>query len=289
MKWGISTYSLYGAMKSGRMDVFEAMKWMKEAGAEHVEIVPGLGFDIHEEGMPEKIRDTARELGLDISNYAAGGNFVAASSSYEEELEKAFRHVDAAARLGAERMRYDVASRPPAEATIDQFEADLAVIVKACRDIADYAAARGIVMSIENHGYHVQSSDRVLRILHEVGHPKFGLTVDIGNFMCADENSVAAVKKTIAHATMLHLKDFYLRPASRPPGEGWFTTVSGNYLRGAIFGQGDIDAYEVLRVIRSSGYDGYVSIEFEGMEDCLRGTQIALDNARRIWETVGQP
>jgi sugar phosphate isomerase/epimerase len=126
----------------------------------------------------------------------------------------------------------------------------------------------------------------VLTLVHAVNRDNFKTTIDIGNFMCVDEDSVAAVKRNIGYASMVHLKDFYLRPSYRNPGEGWFRTASGNYLRGAIFGQGDIDVWEVLRVIKHSGYDGYVSIEFEGMEDCLVGAKSGMDNALRIWNEV---
>ncbi|MNN92610.1 hypothetical protein D3C81_2109190 [compost metagenome] len=59
--------------------------------------------------------------------------------------------------------------------------------------------------------------------------------------------------------------------------------MGGNYLRGAIAGHGDLPLWDILRLIKNSGYDGYLSIEFEGMEDCRTGTRIALDNVRRIW------
>lgn len=283
MKLGVSSYSLFGAMSDGRMDILKAIDWIADHGGEHVEIVPGLGFNIDEPDLVERVVEKAAARGLDISNYAVGGNFIN-PDNYEAEVEKALRHVDIAARLGVKRMRHDAASRPPAEATIDRFEADLELVVKACRTIADYAAKFGITTSVENHGFHLQSSDRVLRLYHLVDRDNFKITMDVGNFMCSDENSVAAVKKTVPYASMVHFKDFYLRPSYLNPGAGWFQTVSGNYLRGAIFGQGDIDVRAVISAIKKSGYDGYISIEFEGMEDCVKGAAIGLENARRLWE-----
>lgn len=57
-------------------------------------------------------------------------------------------------------------------------------------------------------------------------------------------------------------------------------------MRGAIVGQGDIPIREVLQIIKNSGYDGYLSIEFEGMEECRLGTRLGLDNAKRIWNEL---
>src|SRR5690606_18492480 len=173
--------------------------------------------------------------GIEISNYAVGAQFAVDS---EEELRQAIEetkaHVDVAHRLGVKLMRHDVASRPPAEATIQQFEADLPKLVQACRDVADYAAQFGITTSVENHGYFIQASDRVPPSLANVARPNFKTTRDVSNFMCADENPLVAVNKNLGIASMVHLKDFYLRPASSPLGEGWFRTASCDYFPGAI-------------------------------------------------------
>ncbi|MEC0213382.1 sugar phosphate isomerase/epimerase [Paenibacillus ehimensis] len=285
MKLGLSTYSLYRAIDKKEMTVTEAIRWIADNGGEHVEIVP-IGYDLtNNPGLIEDIRKTADQAGLDISGYAVGANFVQATlEAYELEIEKTIRQVDIARDLGVKRMRHDVASRPIPETSIRQFEADLPRLVEACRRIADYAAQFDIVTSVENHGFYLQASDRVLRLVHEVDRANFKTTLDIGNFLCVDEDPVSAVSNNISFASMVHLKDFYRRPSYRNPGEGWFKSTHGNFLRGAIVGQGDIDMPEVIRVLKASGYDGYLSVEFEGMEDPRTGSRIAMDNVRRLWQ-----
>jgi len=269
------------------MDIFGVIDWISDQGGVHVEIAPGDYIDMEAAELPERIREHAERRGLVVSNYAVGGNFVEGDNdTLEREIEQAFRQVDIAHRLGVSRLRHDAAWRPREETTPAQFEADIERIAEACRRIADYAAPLGITTSVENHGFHVQSSERVLRLIHEVARPNFRLTMDIGNFMCADENSVAAVKRAVPFASMIHLKDFYWRPSYRDPGQGWFKTRTGDYLRGAILGNGDIEMREVLRVIKQSGYEGFLSVEFEGAEDCLKGTSIGLENARNMWNTI---
>ena len=68
------------------------------------------------------------------------------------------------------------------------------------------------------------------------------------------------------------------------PGSGWFGSRGGNYLRGTIIGHGNADAAKSLQLIRESGYDGYITVEFEGMEDNLQGIQLGLNNLRRFWQ-----
>lgn len=104
------------------------------------------------------------------------------------------------------KMRHDVAQS--ADRSIGNFNKQLERMAEACRQIADYALTYGITTSVENHGYFVQHSDRVQALIQAVDRPNFRTTLDVGNFMCADENSVAAVKNNISYASMVHIKDF---------------------------------------------------------------------------------
>ncbi|WP_438348118.1 sugar phosphate isomerase/epimerase family protein [Paenibacillus sp. FA6] len=283
MKLGISSYSLYQAMAAGDMTIQDVIAWVADIGAQHIEIVPNLGFDFNSNPeLEDQIREKAAEVGIDISNYAIGANFITdTEEAYEAEIQRVISEVDRVNRLGAKLMRHDVASR--SDTTIARFNEDLELITRACQRIADHANSYGITTSVENHGYYVQASDRVQTLIHAVDRPNFKTTLDVGNFLCVDEDPLSAVQKNMKYASMVHIKDFYVRPSHRNPGEGWFKSAGGAFLRGAIAGQGDLDMYEILRIVKQSGYDGYVSIEYEGMEDCRKGTKIAFDNVKRIW------
>lgn len=285
MKIGVSSYSLSRAIIAKQLTVVDTISWIADNGGQHIEIVP-IGFDLVDNPqLIEAIRSKASELHVDISNYAIGANFALQEESiYEQEINRVMKHVDIANGLGVKLMRHDVASS--SDTSIQQFLADLPRLTQACQRIADYASQFGITTSVENHGYYIQASDRIQALIHSVNRPNFRTTLDIGNFMCVDEDPLVATKKNISYASMIHLKDFFLRPANRNPGFGWLLTASGNYLKGAIVGHGDIDMWEALRIIKQSGYNGYLSIEYEGMEDCQLGTKLGLDNAIRIWNEV---
>ncbi|UKS30838.1 sugar phosphate isomerase/epimerase [Paenibacillus sp. HWE-109] len=285
MKIGVSTYSLYRALQSGEMDIFGVIDWVADQGAEHVEIVP-LGFELAGDfELAEKIHQKARSRGLEVSNYAIGANFLTDSvEAYQQEIARVKGEVEIAAKLGVKKMRHDVAKSD--DTSIGNFNRELGRMTEACQEIADYAQTFGITTSVENHGYFVQHSDRVQTLIQAVNRPNFRTTLDVGNFMCVDENPVAAVNKNLPYASMVHVKDFYLRPSYQNPGSGWFQTTQGNYLRGAIIGHGDIDMREVLRTVKHSGFDGYISIEFEGMEECKAGTLIGLQNVKRLWDDI---
>ncbi len=287
MKFGISTYCLYDKIKTSQMSVLDVIQWIADQSAEHVEIVPA-GYDLENNmELVDAIRRKAEGLNLELSNYAITANFVAGDEqACENEIARVMKHVDIAERLGVKLMRHDVAFRPAGEMTESHFHRDLDRMADACRRIADYAAQYGITTSVENHGHYIQASERVERLIRCVDRPNFRTTVDIANFMCVDEDPIQACKRNMPFASMVHMKDFYARPSDFDPGAGWGKSAGGNYLRGAILGHGDIHIREILRIIKSSGYDGFLSLEFEGMEDSLIGTRVGLDNMKRLWSEI---
>jgi len=286
MKVGLSSYSLYGILKSKEMSIIEAIQWVADQGGEHIEIVPNLGFKLEDNpALVDAIREKASVVGIDISNYAIGANFITeGEEAFQTEIERVKKEVDIANRLGVKFMRHDVASLPISDSTIKQFESDLPKLTKACQIVADYAGKYGITTSVENHGFFIQASDRVQSLINHVNRSNFKTTLDVGNFMCVDEDPVSAVKKNISYASVVHIKDFYLRQAHLYPGEGWMQTTSGNYLRGSIVGHGDINMREVIKVIKESGFNGYISVEFEGIEECKQASKMGMDNVRRLWD-----
>ena len=58
-----------------------------------------------------------------------------------------------------------------------------------------------------------------------------------------------------------------------PGGEAWG--------EGAIVGHGNVDVPPCLAALKTAGYDEFLSIEFEGMEDNKLALEIGLENLRR--------
>jgi sugar phosphate isomerase/epimerase len=290
MKVGLSTYSLVRELREETMTVLDVIQWIADHGGEHMEIVP-YGFSVVDNPeLADQINEKAASLGIELSAYSLPANFVQETEeAFHEEVERLKTHVDIVNRLGIKIMRHDVTAFTllPEEMTIHYFEKHFSKFVKGSQLVADYAAQFGITTTIENHGFNVQTSDRVQRVIHAVNRENFKTTLDVGNFLCIDEDPLVGVKKNINYAATVHFKDFYIRPYYENPGDGvWFRTVNENYLRGAIVGHGDLNIREIMKLVKNSGYDGYLTVEFEGMEDCKIGSKIGMDNVRRLWNEV---
>lgn len=73
-------------------------------------------------------------------------------------------------------------------------------MIEGCRAVTEYAQQFGIKTMIENHGYFCQDSDRVEKLINQVNHSNFGLLLDMGNFVCVDEEPEKAIGKLMPHA-----------------------------------------------------------------------------------------
>ncbi len=292
MKFGFSSYSFHQRLSRKDMSLFDVIDWVAESEGEHLELaalsdspdspIPNIKSD---PDHVQAVKTRAAERGVTLSNLAVGAVLSSPDpGAVAAEVERVKAYVDLAETLGITLMRHDVVAHGavPGDDT-PAFEEALPRIVAASKEIAQYAAEHGVTTSLENHGFFVQSSDRVRRIVLAVDEPNFKTTLDVGNFVCVDEDPAAAVPANLPYASIVHFKDFYIRPADADPGEGWFRSRGGKYLRGAVVGNGDIDLRSVAASIKASGYDGFASIEFEGHEDCLLGCTRGIANAKRLY------
>ncbi len=282
IKLGLSSYSLSQAMAKGEMDILGAIKFVAENGGSHLEISPGALKLTGDDELIKKIVDTAKENEIEISSYTIGANFIKPTQEeYRAEVERIKIEVETGAKLGVKRMRHDAGWRPIPETTYEQFAKDLPSVAAACGEIADVAAKYGITTSIENHGFHFQASERIQQLILAVGRDNFRTTLDVGNFLCVDEDPESATANNIKYASHIHFKDFHIR--NNPPlQEGYIKTAHGRFIRGAVTGDGDVNLDAIVKIIKAAGYEGFLSIEYEGWDECRSSCIRALKNVRAL-------
>ena len=213
-------------------------------------------------------------------SWTIGADFL--RNDVEAEIDRLKGQVDIAATLGAPSMRHDATGGFPDRANnLSDFIEALPIVAKGYAGVTKYAVDKGVKTMIENHGFFFQDSNRLEALLNKVDHPNFGVLIDIGNFLCADEEPTQAVKRLAPYAFHVHAKDFHIKCPASDPGEGWFRSRGGVPLRGAIVGHGNVDTKRCIELLKEGGYDGYLSIEFEGMEDNRRALQIGFANLQR--------
>ena len=282
MKFSVSSYSYAQLVNSGEHTEFDLIALAKRQGfdgIEFAEIHPPAGED--KTAYAQRLRAEAAAQGVAVVAYCIGADLL---RDADGEIRRLKQEVDVAAALGAPVMRHDASGGYAKEVRGQRgFANALPEIVRGYRAVTEYAETRGIRTCIENHGFFAQDSARVEAIINGVQHKNFGALVDIGNFMCADEDPATAVGNVAPYAFHVHCKDFHLKRGTELiPQDGFFMTRGGNFLRGAIIGHGAVPVVQCLRILKNAGYDGYYTVEFEGMENAERGVLYGLHTLRQI-------
>jgi len=291
MQIGVSSYSFVRLVRAGQIAQIEVIAKAKKIGFDAIEfstIAVPEGKTLA--AFAQELREESERVGLPIVNYTIGADFLRGSGGdLQAEIARVQGEVDIAQILGVPGMRHDAsAGWPNDHGGPRSFAAALPRLAQGCRAVTEYAAARGIRTMVENHGFFCQESARVEQLVTAVDHPNFGVLVDMGNFLCADDEPTAAVGRLMPFAFHCHAKDFHVKSGMELfPGQGWFATRAGNYLRGAIIGHGAVPVLQCLKVMRKEGYNGILSVEYEGIEDVLMGVQLGHDNLRKMVALAG--
>jgi len=126
---------------------------------------------------------------------------------------------------------------------------DKAAFMGHIHELADYAAARGVQISLEVHGDIMGSGALSIPLIQEIGRANVGINYDTAN--CVFYGGVPAVDDIgpcVPYLKHIHLKD------KRGGARVWdFPAV----------GEGEVDFAQVLKILADQGYAGPFSVEIE--------------------------
>jgi sugar phosphate isomerase/epimerase len=152
------------------------------------------------------------------------------------------RAVDTAALLGSDAVSFwSGAADDPAS------DADLMTrLVEGCKELCDYAAARDVRLAFEPEpDMFIDTMAAYGELFQRVGHPAFGLTIDVGHLHCLNEVPIADhLRRWRERLWNVHIEDMR---------------------RGVhdhlMFGEGEIDFGAVLQTLQKIKYTGGVHVE----------------------------
>ena len=283
MKLGVSSYSFRKYILSEKCDYLKICDLAKEIGFDGIEFI---NLDEREFGITTDCLATAKEIrahcekiGLEIIAYTVGANLLA--DDIDAMVKYLFDCVDVTEALGAKVMRHDVCSALSKNHLYNYKDAIADMVPHICR-VTEYAASKGIKTCTENHGKIFQAPERVEELIRAVDRENYGWLVDMGNFICVDADPVHSVTLAAPYAFHVHAKDFLLRSGELIKPQGFSSTAGGNYFRGTIVGHGAIPVTTCVKILKASGYNGWISLEFEGMEECLPAVQAGYNYLRKV-------
>ena len=285
MKTSVSTYSYGGYISDSKLGIYGCIDHAASEGFDGIEFVEGA-WQNDPDGA-KKIRERCEEKGIKPIAFLVGADLINwGENDGRDEIQRVCRLIDTAAQLGVTMLRHDVTGGLPNDIKFERsFDCLLPRLAERVREITKYAEQKGIRTMSENHGFFAQDSSRVEKLINAVAHPNYGSLVDLGNFLCADENPNFAVGVMAPYAFHVHAKDFLVKSGMEiDPGDCWFRSRGGNYLRATIIGHGEAHIAQSIGILKRSGYDGYVTVEFEGAEDNLSAISIGRKNLLRYFD-----
>lgn len=239
-----------------RFDILKTIDILADIGYEGIEILQDIPHAFPQETDDEKldaILDKLAERNLEISNMNAFMTYGYIDNWHPSfvELEESERRrridytydcIDMAVKLGAK----TISTQPGGP--MEGIERDWAnkVFIEAMEELADYAEKKGITILVEPEpDLTIETSDQFIEFKKAVPSDAIALNFDIGHFFCVNEDPIRLVDKLLPYTKHYHLEDI----------------AESRVHEHLIPGTGAIDIPGVLKQIKSTGYEGYITIE----------------------------
>ena len=253
LKISLAQWSLHRQFNNGHLDPNDfAAITINTYGINAVEYVNQFYMDSGEDekfwiNMKERA-DNAGVKSLLIMVDNEGDLGLADDKERNKSVENHFKWVNAAKILGCHSIRVNAFGE-------DSKEAYRAAIVDSMGHLSDYAAKENINIIIENHGLYSSDAKLITEIVKQVNKPNFGTFPDFGNWCLSAKWGSTQGECIEAYDRYQGVSEF-LPYAKAVSAKSYNFNAKGENTK--------IDYYKMLRIVKNSGYNGYIGIEYEG-------------------------
>jgi sugar phosphate isomerase/epimerase len=244
LKVSLNAYSFNALLMSGAMSINDMLVFCAEKGFLAVDITayyfPGYPVVPSNDFLYE-VKRKAFRLGVEISGTGVRNDFTEPDvNKRKESVLLVKRWIDAAEKIGAPVIRIFAGNQKPAGYSREQI---LDWMLKDVRECVDYGKQHGVVVAIQNHDDFIKTANDTIQILDAIKSEWFGLILDTGSYRIGDPYS--EIEKTIKYAVNWQIKEKIF--------------VDGK--------ETDVDMDKLMRIIKQSGYCGYIPLETLGEGD----------------------
>lgn len=274
LKISLAQWSLHRALEKGDIKAIDFAKIAKEDfDISAVEYVNQF-YTEHatDEVFWNQLKERAADVGVKsllimVDNEGDLGN--PSAHDRKKAVENHYKWIHAAKLLGCHSIRVNAFG----EGSRSQVKTAL---VDGLGELASYGAKEDIHVLIENHGLHTSDADFIVEIIKQVNHSHLGTLPDFGNW-CLDTQWGSTQNNSCSQVF-----DRYEGVASFLPYAKGVSAKS--YQFNADGNETIIDFERMLKLVKTSDFDGYVGIEFEGdhlpEREGIKATKALLE---RVW------
>lgn len=160
--------------------------------------------------------------------------------------------MDIAAYIGSPSIRVNTGMQEPPY--------DLSITAASYKELADYGEKVGVKVLLENHGGLSADPNNIVGLFEQVNSPYFRSCPDFGNF--APDIRYEGLQKIAKYADIAHAKTYDFDE------------------NGEV---AEFDFKRCLDILKESGFDGCLSVEFEGRGDQYEGVRKTIELIKKYW------
>ena len=270
----LAQWSLHRSFRDGTLDPIDfASIAMEKYNIDALEYVNGLYPDKgKDEKFWQQMKDRSTDAGVKnlVMMVDDEGDLGSASENKRiQSVENHYKWVHAAKLLGCHTMRVNAFGDSDREIY-------RMAIMDAMSRLADYASELDINIVIENHGLFSSDAALIAGIIKEVNRPNFGSFPDFGNWCLS-------AKWGTTQGDCDKVYDRYQGVTELLPYAKAVSAKSYNFNE-----KGEdtkIDYYRMMKIVKESDYNGYIGIEYEGMEKTEHeGIMITKKLMKKAWD-----
>lgn len=269
----LSTYSMWRFKNDEYRDFDKCIDLADQFGFDGVEL---LLYQLEQNELLShsklmSYKQHALRLGLPIVGMSTHQGFMSPDrEKRKQNIDRTIGQIELAYKLGIPVMRVNT-GRWGTSASFDQLMANRGIepplqgytdddaypwVIESLDACIPVAEKCGVTLALENHWGLGLTPEGILRIVDAVDSPWLQITTDTGNFL---EEPYQRLEKIASKTIFVQAKTYY-------GGGQWYTL--------------DLDYPRIGKILSESGYRGYISLEFEGMEDCLTAIPKSLELLR---------
>lgn len=252
----VSTYSYWRYRKDTKLPIEDCIDLAAAAGFDAVEILH-VQMTREDNAYLQMLKQRAFVNGLDLCGFSTHQGFVSPDPEYRQRnVDHTLKCIELAYKLGIPTIRVntgrwgtiknfdDLMKAKGIEPRLEGFsdEEGFRWVIDSLEKCLTKAQECGVTLGLENHWGLGRTAEGVLKIVNAIDSPWLQVTADTGNFF----------DRQYEQFEMLAPKTVYVQAKTYFGGGTWYTL--------------DIDYDRVAHILKSSGYKGYIALEFEGQE-----------------------
>jgi sugar phosphate isomerase/epimerase len=249
---GCCAYSYRKYLEPGKMTMEDFFLKAVDLGIDGVDVTTYWLKSTEPEYL-HSLRHLAYRHGLPFSGAAIRTEMCQSDPARRDaEIANIKKWVDATELLGASHIRVFGGKVPDGATDTQGVEWAAETMKPAC----DYAAQKGIILGIESHHGITSKASNIVAILHRVDSPYAGCNLDISNW---DDDPYSQIAALIPFATHTHIRPWYGGDRHLP-----------------------LDLERIWQMFAKGGYQGFMSIEYEGDEDAMTAVPKLVETVKRL-------